>query len=360
MRPFPVYRHAALFGALLAAGAIAGAADSASGAPLAALERPYIGLSGGYAWADDKRGVQDGIGLKLSFGWALSERWSAQLQSSHFNFETNVPGATDFYRTSLGLDAVYAFNPDGWSPLLLLGIGAAQNDVTPDRDDDIGFTANGGLGLMTPVLNAFGVRLRAEARYVYDRFQDHPGDVHAYLGLTFPLRRPRTVEVVRTEIKEIVTERIVREEAPRDSDSDGVPDGIDRCPDTLRGARVDRDGCIVEQAVIILQGVHFEHDSAQLSPSSTTILSQAADSLRGQASMRVEVAGHTDSSGSDDYNQRLSRHRAQSVVDYLVSLGIDRTRLSPVGYGESTPVADNGAAAGRASNRRVEFRVLAR
>lgn len=356
-------RRAAMLASMLGLSAASAAAESTNDAP-EGLERPYVTMSGAHAWLDDKRDAQDGVGLKLSIGWALSERWTAELNTSHFNFETDAPGGTDFYRTALGIDAVYAFNPSGWSPLLLIGAGAVYNDVTPDENDNFDFTASGGLGLMTPALNDYGMRARLEARYVYDTFQDDPTDVHAYLGVIFPLRKPKTVEVVRTEvkteIKEVVRERIVQQEAPRDSDGDGVIDSLDRCPNTLRGAQVDRDGCVVESAIIVLQGVHFEYDSAQLTSSSVSILAQAVESLRGQSSMKVEVAGHTDSAGSDAYNLKLSSRRAQSVVDFLISQGIDRSRLTAVGYGESRPVADNSTAEGRASNRRVEFRVLSR
>jgi outer membrane protein OmpA-like peptidoglycan-associated protein len=71
----------------------------------------------------------------------------------------------------------------------------------------------------------------------------------------------------------------------------------------------------------------------------------------------VEVAGHTDATGTDEYNQGLSERRARSVVDYLVGKGIDRSRLDAVGRGESQPVADNGTRDGRAQNRRVELNV---
>jgi OOP family OmpA-OmpF porin len=355
--------RAAVLAAALSCSGASVAADSSLNDSSSALERPYVTISGAYARPDDKRQVSDGIGLKLSIGRALSERWSAELRTNHFNFETDTPGGTDFYRTALGLDAVYSLNPSSWSPLLVIGAGAAYNDVTPDARDRTDFSASAGLGLLTPALNDYGVRVRLEARYVYDSFEDNREDVHAYLGMVFPLRKPRTIEVVRTEIKEVIREKIVREEISlplRDSDVDGVIDALDRCPDTLRGAQVDRDGCVIESSVIVLQGVHFEYNSAQLTSSSISILAQAVDSLRGQATMKVEVAGHTDSTGSDAYNVELSARRARSVVDFLISQGIDRSRLTSVGYGESRPVADNSTAEGRASNRRVEFRVLSR
>ena len=80
--------------------------------------------------------------------------------------------------------------------------------------------------------------------------------------------------------------------------------------------------------------------------------------VRRQQSGLVTVVGHTDSSGADAYNQQLSQRRAESVQQFLVSQGIDRSRLEARGYGESRPVADNGTPAGRERNRRVEFNVL--
>lgn len=74
--------------------------------------------------------------------------------------------------------------------------------------------------------------------------------------------------------------------------------------------------------------------------------------------MEVEIAGHTDSKGSDDYNANLSQGRSQSVVDYIVSQGIDSFRLSAHGYGEGKAIDSNDSEAGRANNRRVEFTVL--
>jgi outer membrane protein OmpA-like peptidoglycan-associated protein len=77
--------------------------------------------------------------------------------------------------------------------------------------------------------------------------------------------------------------------------------------------------------------------------------------LKDNPSFKVQIDGHTDSQGKDEYNQGLSNDRAASVKAYLVSKGIDESRLSSTGYGETTPVADNKTAAGRAKNRRVEM-----
>ncbi len=353
-RPGCLMRRA-VYAALAAAGMQTATAQEAA----SAVEAPNVAVLGSYVKTDDARGVDDGHGLQFTMAWALSEALQLQLHTSYVNFETGVP-ATDFYRTAAGVELVRYFNPRGFAPFVVAGIGAAYNDVALSSRDSTDFTAAAGLGMLSPPFTDYGIRLRAEARYVHDRFAGKPEDVHFALGLVFPLRKPRIVEVVRTEVQE-VTREVVREvPAPvRDADKDGVTDGGDQCPNTLPGAAVDTLGCVPARAVIRLTGVHFEHDSSRLTENSRSILEMAAASLRGQSGMRVEVAGHTDSSGGDAYNLDLSRRRAQAVVDFLSSVGIDRGRLEARGYGESQPVESDATDSGRERNRRVEFRVLA-
>ena len=88
------------------------------------------------------------------------------------------------------------------------------------------------------------------------------------------------------------------------------------------------------------------------------ILGEVAVALQGEPNLRAEIAGHTDSTGADDYNLRLSQQRAESVRDFLVAEGIAANRLTARGYGEAQPTADNSTETGRALNRRVEFRVV--
>lgn len=110
--------------------------------------------------------------------------------------------------------------------------------------------------------------------------------------------------------------------------------------------------------IIPLRNVYFEFDRAELKPESYPALDSLTAYLKANPTMVVEIAGHTDSIGSAEYNLRLSQQRAQAVVGYLVSRGIDPHRLIARGYGESQPVADNGTEEGRALNRRVEMRII--
>lgn len=150
-----------------------------------------------------------------------------------------------------------------------------------------------------------------------------------------------------------------REPENPDLDGDGVPNARDKCPNTRPGAVVDLDGCEVE-AVIELQGVHFDFDKATLRPEAKVILNEAAALLEQHERVVVEVAGHTDSVGTDQYNQGLSERRAIAVRDYLIEQGVRASRLTAVGYGESRPVATNDTDEGRQQNRRVELVVLDR
>jgi OOP family OmpA-OmpF porin len=101
--------------------------------------------------------------------------------------------------------------------------------------------------------------------------------------------------------------------------------------------------------------VNFESGADVLTSSSQTVLDDVAESLQAYPEVRVEIAGHTDSSGSAELNRNLSQQRAESVRDYLIGKGISGDRLVARGYGEDQPIASNATREGRAQNRRVEL-----
>jgi outer membrane protein OmpA-like peptidoglycan-associated protein len=159
-----------------------------------------------------------------------------------------------------------------------------------------------------------------------------------------------------------------------DDDGDGVLNSRDKCPDTPKGTPVDATGCplvtpapepvaapvvLPKEEIITIRDVHFEFNKATLTPGDKQQLDMVATKLKTEATnVQLHVSGHTDSVGSDAYNQKLSQKRAQSVTDYLVSAGIPRSSFVSVeGDGEARPVADNKTADGRALNRRVEIKI---
>src|SRR5690606_26781088 len=104
-----------------------------------------------------------------------------------------------------------------------------------------------------------------------------------------------------------------------------------------------------------LKNIYFDFDRTTLKSESFVELDKVVDFLKKNPTVEIEIAGHTDSKGSDDYNRDLSQGRSQSVVDYLVGQGIDGYRLTARGYGESKPIDTNDTDEGRANSRRVEF-----
>ncbi len=197
---------------------------------------------------------------------------------------------------------------------------------------------------------------------------------------------------------------------PVDSDGDGVVDGKDQCPDTLPGRKVNADGCepdrdgdgvvdsedrcpdtfartadgcppvvsaepasasaaepasipVAEAATtptapsagLILKGANFDFDQVILRPEDLSTMARDAENLKNRRDVDVEIAGHTDSVGTRQYNMKLSLRRAEAVRTYLIGKGVAPSRLTTQGYGESRPIADNATAEGRAKNRRVDL-----
>ncbi|CAA0093072.1 OmpA family protein [Zhongshania aliphaticivorans] len=144
-----------------------------------------------------------------------------------------------------------------------------------------------------------------------------------------------------------------------DLDIDGVCDEQDECLDTPIGSAVLANGChLSDAAPLRLNGVFFETNSAILTINATTILDKAVAVIQQSDAEKIEVSGHTDAIGSDNYNLTLSQNRAQSVKRYLTDHGVNGERLVAQGYGEAKPLANNDTTAGRAENRRVELTII--
>lgn len=170
-----------------------------------------------------------------------------------------------------------------------------------------------------------------------------------------------------------------------DTDGDGVPDNIDKCPDTPKGCPVDATGCPLDtdgDGVIDCQDncptvagladnhgcpeewqeistgpVYFDFDKSTLRPATKDVLDQLISKLNASAEYDVVISGYTDSIGTEEYNQGLSERRAQAVVKYLISKGINNAYVGMHGYGETHPAAPNNSRANRQLNRRDEFQI---
>lgn len=173
--------------------------------------------------------------------------------------------------------------------------------------------------------------------------------------------------------------KVDRNGCPLDSDGDGVYDYMDRCPGTPRGVKVDSRGCPLDSdgdgvlntsdecpktprnATVngvgcwVLDSVLFDINKATIKPAFHLELDHVVGILNKTPDLKVEIQGHTCSLGSETYNQNLSEKRAKAIMDYLISKGIDKSRLSSKGYGELKPVQSNDTEEGRKANRRVQL-----
>ena len=142
----------------------------------------------------------------------------------------------------------------------------------------------------------------------------------------------------------------------KDSDNDGVSEDRDRCAGTHAGVNVDADGC----EIIRLKPVFFATNSAELDERAKQKLDESITILARHPDLEVEVGGHADSRGTDEYNMALSVRRAEAVRAYLELKGVKAANLTVRGYGESRPVASNETAFGQSENRRVELKTFDR
>jgi OmpA-OmpF porin, OOP family len=151
-----------------------------------------------------------------------------------------------------------------------------------------------------------------------------------------------------------------------DNDGDGIPDVKDKCPnepETVNGYQ-DEDGCpdevpaAVKKFTGVIQGINFKTGSAEITKDSHKVLDKAVQVLVDYPDVRLEIGGHTDNVGKDEFNKELSQKRAESVKEYFVGKGISADRLTAVGYGMDKPLTSNKTKADKAKNRRTEFSLI--
>ncbi len=154
---------------------------------------------------------------------------------------------------------------------------------------------------------------------------------------------------------------------PVDSDGDGVPDYLDKCPATPKGEKVDASGCPVAikkeepkpakendvKEIVLSSSANFAFGSSKLLPSAYAALDKIVERMKSNPSTRWRIEGHTDNIGSQKANKKVSLERAQAVLNYFVSKGLDKKRFEVIGLGEAYPIASNSTESGRAKNRRV-------
>jgi len=357
-----------------------------------------LGLYGGYGWLDDYGPYHpnDDMLFGVRAGYFFTPAWSLELSWQRLGTDTDFAESLGLRNENMTLscyrlNALYNFEEgEGFRPFLTAGVGCEKTDIGRfGNRSDVGYNAGGGLRwFLSPHFD-----MRLDGRFVYTPVG---GDIDAaqqnieatfgvgwVFGAHHPASAPAAVPTPDTDSDGDGvydrTDRCPRTPrgwpvdqwgCPLDSDGDGVPDGEDLCPYTPRGVKVDDNGCpfpeakvslvqiLRERKAVVLDGVEFDIDKDTLRPASLTTLDEVAASLKDWSDVRLEVQGHCSEPGSDEHNMDLSRRRAAAVKAYLVSRGINASRLEDKGYGETRPIAGNDTKAGRQLNRRVELHVI--
>ena len=394
----------------------------------------YFSVMGSYVDDDKDRDVKDGVNTgQFGMGYAINDILNIEGLIS----ATAAKGG-DQEHLGIGVDLQRVFRrAERFSPYLHAGIGYIKVDPAGAVSTRDGAMYSAGAGFLLDMFNS-NVSLRGEWRYRMETSASNNLDGNLNqnlhdnlfsLGLQIPFgagtptfvdsdgdgvadgmdRCPNTPAGTRVDGYGCETDSdgdgvkdskdkcpntprgaaVNADGCPMDSDGDGVADGMDKCPNTVAGAKVGADGCELDgdkdgvvdrldecpnsapgvqvnikgceiKGKIRLPGVNFETNSDRLLPSASSVLNDAAATLKKNPTITVEVAGHTDSDGAAEYNESLSARRATTVRDYLAANGVAMDRMTTRGYGESQPIADNGTRAGKAQNRRVVLVVVER
>ena len=312
---------------------------------------PFVGVQDFDNAFDTEQGEDNGtwgIGGEYQF----TQHFGVELDyTSLFDDLKLAPGAhADYDR--LTLDGIYYFSPTGNGgkvvPYAKLGAGHSRYDYDfSGKGKDEATHLDAGLGVRISVTDRFSIRPEFKFIHELDDSLSHRAFTLGF-GYAFGGTKPAPVAAPAPAV--------VAPPPPVDSDGDGVYDDKDKCPNTPRGLEVDADGCEfhLTKSEEIRVDIKFATNKADITEEYAGEVERVAKFLKKYASVKAEIAGHTDSTASDAYNLKLSQRRADAVKTMLVTrFGIDASRLTSVGYGESKPIANNDTADGRAQNRRV-------
>ncbi len=334
-------------------------------------DRWYVSGTAGMFIPEHDHIIEDAPIFGLGLGKFLSPKFSIDfdLTSTNPSFPSN-----DLHWNSYGLlvNGRYHFNGDGnrtvW-PYVLFGAGALRHGESvenplgaPLKRESNNLAAQFGVGMQADagrVAVRSEILLRADfddASYSAPR-EDVFTDLVAQVSLLVKLGNLPEAAAAAPAVVPAVPEKTC---ADLDDDGDGVNNCNDQCPNSTAGQAIGPDGCPVP-VTIDLRGVNFDFNKATLRPDAIATLNEAIAVLTQYPDLRVEVAGHTDECGKDDYNQKLSQSRAKTVYDYLTKNGVSSSRLAgPNGYGEDRPLQSLGdafPACKSETNRRTELNV---
>ncbi len=322
---------------------------------LQAAEEGQWYLAPGAQWMDfdDYTGLDESWGFFAGLGFQLTQRWALELNT--VEMDADVVGGTEIDLDHYKFDVLYDLSEpsDGLRPFLVAGMGntnfGGENDTLLNFGAGVKYDLNSNWQWRTT--------LRSFAYFGRDLEDSDIGletSLVYFFGDRASAPAPRSTPATSTP-------QARQESAPatpqaRDSDRDGVQDADDQCPDTPMNYAVDANGCpiAVEEVARVELQVNFDFDRDEVKSEYFDEIQEVADFMNQYDDVVIELEGHTDSRGTEAYNEDLSQRRANAVRAVLIDrFDIQGSRISARGFGERQPVASNDTDAGRAQNRRV-------
>jgi OOP family OmpA-OmpF porin len=310
--------------------------------PLLAADGQFY-IAPGVQWMNfnNSTDLNNEEGYFIGVGYQFNDRWAAELSSFDLDPRSRTAGHVEIDHYKVDLLYTLDLKIFDFDTFIVGGMGntnfGGENDTLLDY----------GAGISYDITDNLSWRTTARSFNYFGR--DHEdSDYGIETALVYRFGN-RSQPVVAAPVP-------VREAPPADSDGDGVPDNRDQCPDTPRNYAVDANGCPipVEEVARLELLVNFDFDRSEVKPEYFSEIQRVADFMQQYPDVVVELEGHTDSVGTEAYNQGLSTRRANAVMDVLTGrFNVQQSRISAAGYGESRPVASNDTVAGRDQNRRV-------
>lgn len=361
-----------------------------------------------------KKQISPSFGLKAQYlGGKVGGKNKNALAGEVSEFQTRTPWSAAVSGEFILANTNWRFVNSIVKPYVSLGLGVLNYETTTTVSS-VESTAKAQFKLYVPVDFGFkfaitkdiNIDLGYQLNWTNQNFDGKPGGQYkndlfsyAHAGLEFALGNKQKpylgnsnpvatlVKDYTTKYDELIAERNTLLAANKelrgqinaintdllDDDNDGVANKFDKCPGTPAGVQVDGAGCpiivknetkIIEKIIITeedkavvaeaIKNLEFDLGKASIRPNSYASLDRVA-ALLIEKNFKLRLSGYTDNTGSLQTNMRLSKERAESVKNYLVSKGVNPSNISAAGYGPSDPIATNATAEGRQLNRRVEF-----
>ena len=350
----------------------------------------------GYYFFEGNQDLKNSPTFGLRAGYNFTKNWGIEGFGSYTQTEIQETRYWEPWQDiqTYGIEGLYHFMPEGrLVPFIAIGVGGIfygkgytyRNSSYGDYFEQSQYSVDYGAGLKFFLTD--NIALRADVRHVlpWNSTKNNPDNLHndfmATFGINFAFGGKKK-EVVEARVEEpappveaVVAPKVEEPFAPAtpvpapaapvkvvlDSDNDGVPDNLDKCPNTPAGVAVDKNGCVPKKISI---AIHIEFDTAKsvIKKKYHNNIKKLADFIKEYPDANVVIEGHTDN--VDIYHQpernvRLSKARANSVRQYLIdNFAINSSRITAVGYGPNRPIASNKTKKGRQKNRRSEIEAI--